>query len=69
MVSEVRGGEWCAGNGWGRPLFIGDDATERDGRHGYDELAAWLGMTIDGRSPGGALVLQCGRRGGGMWSG
>ena len=58
----------------GRAPFIGSTLRPsgmggRRWRYGYGELAAWLGMAIDGRSPGGALVLQCVRRGGGMRSG
>ena len=71
---EVRGVEWCESLVLGRAPFIGSTVRPsgmggRRWRHGYGELAAWLGMAIDGRSPGGALALQCGRRGGGMRSG
>src|SRR4051812_4751636 len=69
-ISEVRGVEWCASNGWGWPPFIGSMARPRGmgrrrWRHGYGLLAAWVRLAIDGRSPGDALVLECARRGGG----
>src|SRR3954469_15933799 len=69
-ISEVRGVEWCASNGWGWPPFIGSTARPRGmgrrrWRHGYGLLAAWLRVAIDARSPGDALELKCGLRGGG----
>ena len=62
-ISGERGVEWCEELVLGRAPFIGSTVRPsgmggRRWRHGYGELAAWLGMAIDGRSPGGALVLQ-----------
>src|SRR5215216_6281833 len=60
---EVRGVEWCESLVLGSAPFIGSTVRPsgmggRRWRHGYGELAAWQGMAIDGRSPGGALALQ-----------